>query len=406
VEVDAVGRQLRVLREKEPQPGRNLVLTVDTNIQAAAERAVARGIRAARREGNYGSRAGAAVVMDVRNGEVLALASVPTFDPRQFIGGISEKEWKKLNAANLHPLSNRATNGLYPPGSTFKVVTGIAALETGLASMGSNFYCSGSWNKLGDRWSKACWNKSGHRGVTLAQGLVVSCDSVFYDLGLRLHQSGGSFQDWARRFGLGKKTGIDLPAEAVGRVPDAEWKKNWNRNRPKIEQRWYGGDTVNMAIGQGDMLTTPLQMASVYASIANGGQVVRPHLLKEVLTAKGNLEKTVEPELKSLGVPADKVLAVQDSLRNVVRVGTARDAFAGFPVATSGKTGTAEVKGKGDFAWFVGYAPSENPKYAVSVVIEEGGHGGAIAAPVVRNILDAIFSTSSPAPEDINDKSR
>ena len=407
VEVDAVGRQLRVVKKKDSKPGYNLVLTLDKNIQQATEETLKMAISWARRKGNRGANAGAAVVMNVQNGEVLALASYPTYDPRLFIGGLSNEEWANLNAKEDHPLNNRAIQGLYPPGSTFKVVTGMAALTEGLISPKSGFFCAGKWTALGKRWTKSCWFKAGHGGVGFIQGIVVSCDTVFYEIGLKLHRSGGEkFQKWARYLGLGKPTGIDLPGEAGGRVPDAAWKKEWNKNRSRIEQKWYAGDTVNMAIGQGDMLTTPLQMAAIYATIANGGTYVQPQLLRQVLTPEGRVYREFSPKTRKTEFSTENILALQTGLRGVVTGGTGREAFAGFPVPVAGKTGTSQVRGKDDFAWFIGYAPANNPQYVVAVLVEEGGHGGSVSAPAVRNIFDFIFQASSPASEDVKDASR
>ncbi len=393
VEVDAWGRQRGVVSESEPVPGRDIRLTVDMDVQRVAENALEDALSDARREGFSKAKAGAAVAMDIRTGEILAMASAPAYDPRQFIGGISQEDWGRLNApGGEYPLNNRVIMAAYPPASTFKVVTGLAGLTDGITSQWRQYRCVGRWTGMGEEWSKACWQRRGHGTVSFHGGMVESCDIVFYEIGHELHRRGEErLQAVAREFNLGSRTGIDLPGEVPGRVPDAKWKAEFNRDYPEYAV-WLPGDTVNMSIGQGDLLTTPLQMAVVYAAICNGGAIVTPHVLGAVLDADGR--PVIESEAKAIGTltatPAELGI-LKRSLFDVTEVGTGRSAFAGFGRKVFGKTGTAEVYGKDDYAWFVAVAPAEEPRYAVTVVIEQGGHGGSIAAPAARDILSQLF---------------
>lgn len=392
LEVDASGRPLRILKQEDPVPGRNVELTIDASIQAGTEDALDHAMAKARDQGMRNARAGAAVVIDVRNGEVVALASRPTFDPRIFLGGISRKNWKKLNSkAGNYPLNDRVLMS-YAPGSTFKAVTALAGLEIGVTSPQEVFNDPGKWIGMGRDWPKYCWNRAGHGNIGFIQGIAQSCDTVFYEIGLRLYRRRlEELQAWARRFGGGAKTRIDLPSEVQGRVPDIAWKKAYNKKTPQFAQ-WMPGDTVNMAIGQGDLLVTPLQLASMYAAVANGGTFYKPHVMREVLTPDNRPSYRYTPvAVRRLKANREYLRIVQEGLRDVVSGGTGHSAFADFPIEISGKTGTAQVAGKDDFAWFVGYGPSASPKYAAVVLVEQGGHGGSIAAPAVRNIFATIY---------------
>ncbi|MHB0976545.1 MAG: penicillin-binding protein 2 [Candidatus Aquicultorales bacterium] len=409
VEVNAVGRPLRILRTITPNPGHNLVLSLDVTLQEAAEKALAEGINVARQGKYKKANAGAAVVMDPRNGEILALASYPAYDPRLFLGGISSINWAAMtDDSSNYPLNNRAIMSGYPPGSTFKIVPALGALGDGLATPSRVFQDSGKWSVLGEEWSKWCWLKSGHGAIDFISGIADSCDSVFYQLGYEFERMGTErLQYWARDvFGLGKVTGVDLPSETPGRVPTKAWKQDFNKDFPEF-QIWYPGDTINMSIGQGDVLATPLQMAAAYSAIANGGTLYQPHVVKSVINNDGKEIYAFQPKANAnLPVDASAVAAIQEGLRQVIVRGTASGAFAGFPVAISGKTGTSEVQGKDDFAWFVGYGPSDNPQYVVAVVIEQGGHGGAAAAPVVRSILAKAFNVNEQSMIKAEDESR
>ncbi len=393
MEVDARGKARSVLEEAEPVAGNDVKLTIDIEVQRVAEEALVNALEAAHADDFRNARAGSAVALDIKTGEVLAMASVPTYDPALFIGGISTANWEALNAKDSeYPLNNRAIQGLYPPASTFKAITGMAGLEYGVTSLSHSYYCSGRWTGQGEDWAKFCWDRSGHGSVDFTRGISESCDVVFYEIGIEFYRrEAEEMQEFSRRFGLGSRLGIDLPGEVAGRVPDAEWKAEWNRDFPEY-QRWLPGDSTNFVIGQGDLLTTPLQMAGVFAGIANGGDVMRPHILAEVLDSKGDPVRVFEPEVAfATGASDASIQAVHNALLAVTEGGTGTGAFQGFPERVAGKTGTAEVAGRDNYAWFTAYAPAEDPRYAVAVVIEQGGGGGAVAAPAAREILSALL---------------
>jgi penicillin-binding protein 2 len=397
VEVDASGRARRVVEEADPLPGRDVVLTIDSELQGVAERALAEALADAHAEDFKKARAGAAVLLDVATGEVLAMASTPSYDPELFLGGISEEDWERLtDEQSEYPLNNRAIMAQYPPASTFKAFTGLGGLEDGLVKPDTVAVCEGRWTGMGEEWPKYCWARSGHGSETFVEGITHSCDTVFYEIGYKFdRRTDEGLQEFVRRFGYGNMTGVDLPGEVDGRVPDAAWKAEYNEDFPEY-RKWLPGDTVNIAIGQGDLLATPLQVAATYGGIANGGKVMRPHVLKAVHASDGEVAHETEPEIAfDAGVSAGNLETVQYGLETVTESGTGADAFAGFEVPVAGKTGTAQVAGKDDYAWFVGYAPAEAPRYVAAVVIEQGGHGGAIAAPAVRSILGASLGVSS-----------
>lgn len=393
IEVNASGKAQGVVSEQEPRAGNDIQLTIDIEAQRVAEEQLADAIAEARRQGYTSAKAGAAVVVDVTTGEIIAMASAPTYDPSAFLGGISTEEWAALTAKESeYPLNNRAVMAAYPPASTFKVITALAGMEAGITSENTTYNCTGRWTDMGTQWPKWCWKRTGHGTITLRSGLKNSCDTVFYEIGYEFYKRKlEELQAQARAFGLGSKTGVDLPGEVAGRVPDAAWKKAFNENYPEY-QMWLPGDTVNMSIGQGDMLATPLQMACVYAGIANGGTVMKPHVLKSVLDSEGLPTRTTQPAVLHDTTVSDASLGViTRSLIDVTETGTAAGAFAGFGVNVAGKTGTAEVKGKDDYAWFCAYAPANAPQYAVAVIVEQGGHGGSVTGPAARNILAALL---------------
>lgn len=393
IEVNASGKSQRVISEQAPVAGRDVRLTIDLEVQKVAETVLKDALAEAHRQDFPKARAGAAVVLDVATGGVLAMASLPTFDPSAFLGGISQAEWTALTAKESeYPLNNRAVMSAYPPASTFKVVTGLAGLEYDVASSGSSYLCQGRWTEMGEQWPKWCWNHSGHGRISFEGGVEESCDTVFYEIGYEFYKrKKEELQATSREFGLGSKTGIDLPGEVAGRVPDAAWKAEFNKNYPEY-QLWLPGDTVNMAIGQGDLLVTPLQMASVYAGIANGGKVMRPHVLKDVLDSEGGVALSSEPEtMAQLKASEAELDAITRALVKVTTTGTAKGTFRGFGVNVAGKTGTAQVYGKDDYAWFCAFAPAGKPRYAVAVVVEQGGHGGSVAGPAARNILAQLL---------------
>jgi len=389
IEVNASGKAQGLVEEQAPRAGNDIRLTIDIELQRVAEQQLAAALAEARRQGYSSAVAGSAVVLDIATGEVLAMASAPTYEPAAFLGGISSEEWKSLtDKSSEFPLNNRAIMAAYPPASTFKVVTGLAGLEAEITSENKTYSCTGRWTDMGKQWPKWCWKRTGHGTVSLRTGFEESCDTVFYEIGYELYKRGQEeLQAEARAFGLGAKTGIDLPAEVAGRIPDAAWKKSFNENYPEY-QMWLPGDTVNMAIGQGDVLTSPLQMATVYAGLANGGTVMRPYLLKDVLDAEGLPVRQTEAKiLAQTGLTEDELAVIRRGLVDVTEEGTGRGAFAGLDVTVAGKTGTAQVKGKDDYAWFCAYAPASEPRYAVAVIVEQGGHGGSVTGPAARNII-------------------
>lgn len=415
VEVNAAGRKLKVLKTKEPIPGHNLVLTIDRNLQEATEEALKVAVKQAQGKGYSKAKAGAALVMDPKSGKILAMASYPTYDPRMFIGGIKTKDWQKLNdKKSNYPLINRNMMSSYPPGSTFKPVTALAGLKEGLISAKSTFSCGGKWLAYGKKWAKYCWKRSGHGRVSLNRAIVESCDIYFYEVGnafYKVFKKNGEelLQKWTREFGFGSKTGMyEILPEETGRVPDAAWKKKWNKDHPEY-QMWLPGDTVNISFGQGDLLVTPLQLAVAFAAIANGGTVLEPRLAEKSLTPDGKITHRFKTkQVRKLDIPDSQIKSVQTALKGVTSSGggTAAPAFSGFPIPVSGKTGTAQMQGKDDFAWFVCYAPSDDPRYVVVVLVEQGGHGGSIAAPAARNILNEAFRVDSTGPSSVTDMSR
>jgi len=393
LEVDASGRARRVISEIEPVAGRDVVLTIDSKVQRVAEASLKQALDDAHREKYTKAKAGAAVALDVKTGEVLAMASLPTYDPTVFLGGVSEKTWRSLTTTSSEfPLSNRAIAGQYPAASTFKAFTGLAGLQYDVTSKWATQYCAGTWTRMGDQWKKMCWNHSGHGTETFMSGVADSCDVVFYEIGYDFYKKDEEgIQKLSREFGYGSKTGLDLPGEADGRIPDAKWKKEFNEDYPEYQQ-WLPGDTVNLAIGQGDLLVTPLQVAATYGGIANDGEVMKPHVMKKVLGTDGDTVLKQKPEVAFKPKVSKKNIGImQDALLGVTTVGTARGVFNSFDVPTAGKTGTAQVAGKDDYAWFVGYAPADDPKYVVAVVVEQGGHGGSVAGPAARQILASLL---------------
>ena len=394
IEVDASGNPRRVIQDVEAVPGRDVVLSIDSDVQKVTEKALADAMTDAHKQGFPKAKGGAAVAIDVKTGEVIAMASLPTYDPKVFLGGISKKNWAKLTAkSSEYPLTNRAIMAQYPAASTFKAVTGLAGLEYGMTTPGSTYDCEGKWIGMGAKWKKYCWNHAGHGYESFMDGIQDSCDVVFYEIGHRFYKDKGEkLQKYARRFGFGVTSGIDLPGEAAGRVPDAKWKAAYNENYPEY-RRWLPGDTVNMAIGQGDLLVTPLQMVNSYVGIANGGKILEPHIMRQVLGPDGKPVLTSKPTV-AFDTRADKgdLATMKTALVSVTQPGgTGAGSFRGFPVRVAGKTGTAQVAGKDDYAWFVGFAPANQPRYCVVVAVEQGGHGGSVAGPAARQILASLL---------------
>lgn len=384
IEVDAVGKRLRVLNEVEATAGQSLVLTLDQDLQRRTEEIL-------------GAREGAIVVLGVQTGEVLAMVSRPGFDPNIFARGVTVDEWRSLMKDPLHPLTNRAIQGQYPPGSTFKVMMAAAALEKKVITPATRFYCPGGL-QFGRRYFR-CWKKGGHGSVNLQQAIARSCDVYFYQVGQRLGIN--AIAEYARRFGLGQRLGIALDHEAAATIPDADWKKR------VLGAPWYAGETLSVVIGQGYVTTTPLQMAVAAATIANGGTVYRPHIVKRVLSPEGETVKELTPEVvHETGIQAETLQLVRAGMVDVVNSAWGTGKKAKLPdVLVAGKTGTSQViggtKGKGtqlprqyrDHAWFIAFAPAEAPEVAVACIVEHAGEGGgAAAAPLVQQVLAAYFS--------------
>jgi penicillin-binding protein 2 len=393
VRVDALGRPRGPLRVAGPRPLRTLQLTIDVRLQRAVERALARGVLAARAAGHAGASGGAAVVLDARSGAVLALASYPSFNQATAARDPAYVR-RLLDPRNpSRPLLDRALQGIYPPGSTFKPFVAAAAIGAGLIGPGSVLPCTGSL-QVGNTVFRNV--EAGINALlTLPQALAISCDTWFYRLGVSFYErqraSGRAvLQEWLRRFGFGRRTGIDLPGEAPGLVGTPAWLRRtfsqpWQRS-------WYPGYSVTMAIGQGYLAVTPLQMAVAYAALANGGTLVRPHLGQAVLDASGRVIRRLRfPAAGRLRIPG--LAAIRAGLFAAAHApgGTSARIFADFPVPVAGKTGTAEAPPGDDHSWYASYAPAGRPRAVVVVLVEHGGFGAETAAPVAREIWSAFF---------------
>ncbi|MBI2846179.1 MAG: penicillin-binding protein 2 [Chloroflexi bacterium] len=405
IEVDALGRELRTLGSiLDPQPGKNLILTLDLQLQERTTEILQQGME------RVGAASGVAIVMDPRTGEILAMVSLPNYDNNLFIGGISEEDLQTLIQDPRHPLVNHAVSGQYPPGSTFKLVVASAGLEERVVSPSSQLFCAGSI-AVPNRYAPEDpsldqifrdWLPSGHGLQNITQAIANSCDIYFYLLaggyqgrnptqdfeGLGLEK----FADYARLFGFGEGSGIELSGEASGLVPDANWK------RETYGEPWTTGDTYNMAIGQGFVLATPLQVLNAAATVANGGTLLQPQIVREVRDSAGNIIRPFQVKvIRQVPVSPENLEVVRRGMRAAATWGTAvRAALPG--VAVAGKTGTAEHPGPRDaeghlptHAWFVGFAPADEPEVAVVVFLEKG-NGAQNAAPLAAQILAAYFN--------------
>ena len=370
VVVDSSGRERDVLESTEATPGSNLHLTLDLDLQAVAELAL---------EGKRG----AVVALDPRSGEVLAMVSRPAFDPNAFASHITAEYWKQLTSSNDNPMLNRAIQAQFAPGSTFKPIMALAGLETGTISEHDTFHCPGGATFFG-RFFK-CWQKKGHGTVDVHHGIVQSCDVFFYNLGNKLGID--EIARYAEMAGIGKRTGIDLPGEAEGLMPSSQWKLRTQR------QKWYAGETISVAIGQGAVTVTPLQLASAIGGVVSGGVWYKPHLVKSAAAAEPR-----RAELKP-----ESVAAVVSGMYGVVNEGGTGAGARIEGVEFSGKTGSAQrvsndLRKSGlldkdevtDNGWFVGFAPRQNPEVVVAVLLEGGEHG-ALAAPVARDVIKSYF---------------
>jgi penicillin-binding protein 2 len=399
VVVDVAGREVEVLDEVTPEPGGNVVLTLDRDLQEVARQAF-------RRESGGPDRAGAVVALDPRNGDVLVLLSSPAYDPNDFVGGIQSAIWRSLNEDHRRPLHDRALSGQYPPGSTYKPIVAAAALEEGIATPETRVFCPGHW-KLGRRTYR-CWKRAGHGWVNLEKALVESCDVFFYEMGRRLGIDRLAY--FARGFGLGRKPGLGFPQEKAGLVPTTAWKL------AKRGEPWIEGETISAAIGQGYNLVTPLQLAVATATLANGGTQVRPRLVLRRTDRDGRVLEETAPEVRGHApVSRAHLETVRDALVGVVQGPHGTGHAAAVPGLTvAGKTGTSQVVGlvhtedldeeeiqeaHRDHAWFVAWAPAEEPEIVVTVLMEHGGHGGSAAAPVAGRVIRAWWDKQQPPPE-------
>ena len=402
---------------KEPRQGQRLRLTLDLGLQRAANDAIKRAVEAAAQNG---AKAGAYVAMDPENGEILALGSYPSFNANVFAKPISQANYNRLSSEeNGAPLFNRAIAATYPTGSTFKPITATAAVEEGVITPTSTIFDDGEF-ELGDRVFKNAEDAS-YGALQLPRAMTVSSDVFFYELGLRMNGRGPVLQDWARRLGIGRRTGIDIPGEFAGLVPDREWRDKGyeayvrcteKANVPQgttealfkcggIERPWSGGDNVNLAVGQGDLQATPLQLATAYATIANGGRVVRPHLGKQVEDGGGRLvEELRTPARRRVDLDPAGRDAIMTGLHGAATAadGTSSDVFADFPYrdVLYGKTGTAERAPNPDQSWYACYVAHPTRPIVVVTTIERGGWGAETAAPAARLILNQWF--------DLNDR--
>jgi penicillin-binding protein 2 len=393
--VDAFGDPVgSIVRSRAAKPGDNVRLTIDAGIQTAAENALREAISYARTHGHPTVEGGAIVAMDPRTGAIRAMASNPGFDPAILASSEGDRYWGQLaQDAKNSPLLNRALNGLYPAGSTFKPVTAIAAGAAGLVRPDSQIQCSPQMEIDGQVYRN--FESGVNEPMNALQALMVSCDTYFYELGKRLYDATPKSGDlepqplWARRLGFGAPTGIDIGGDSAGSVPDYAYKRQ-RFGDDRVHNRWTSGDAVLQSIGQGDLEVTPLQIARLYALLANGGTLVEPHVGASVYGQDGTLREKLEaPPGTRVQLDPYMLATIRKGLEGVTadKNGTAYGAFLGFPVAVAGKTGTAEKLGKRDFAWFAGYAPANNPTLVVVCVIEQGGFGGVAAAPAVRQVF-------------------
>ena len=394
VEVDSGGRAVRMLSRTPPVSGNTLVLSIDAKLQEVAVQAF----------GNY---RGALVAIDPNNGEVLAFVSKPGYDPSLFVDGIDAQSWDELNNSPDTPLNNRALRGQYPPGSTVKPFMALAGLHYKVRAPGHAISDPGYFTLPGSSHQYRDWKKGGHGSVDMFRSIVISCDTYYYGLGTELGVD--RIFEYLSRFGFGKKTGLDLAGETSGLLPSQEWKMK------RYQQKWYAGDTVSVSIGQGYNLMTPMQLTHATATLANNGISYRPHLVREVRNVRTGENRPVEnrPEADLKIDPAHLAL-VKGAMAAVTQPGgTAAHAAAGAPYRIAGKTGTAQVIGMKqdekydeskiderhrDHAWFIAYAPAEQPKIALVVLAENGGHGGGTAAPIARKVMDYYLLGKLPAP--------
>jgi penicillin-binding protein 2 len=393
VEIDAGGRALRTLSSSPAGPGNNLILTLDVRLQEIAERA-------------FGNFRGSLVAIEPSTGGVLAMVSKPNYDPNLFVDGIDPQNWDALNNSPDKPLNNRALSGAYPPGSTFKPFMALAALELGKRSPDYTIIDPGFFGLPGvaHRWRD--WKVGGHGAVNLHRSLVISCDTYYYGLGNDLGID--NIYNFISQFGYGQLTGIDIPGERPGLLPSQEWKQK------RFKQKWFAGDTISVSIGQGYNLATPLQLALSTAILANGGIVYKPHLVRHIQDPRtGALQAVVPQPLKIVPLTQKWVDLVKKAMVDVVKPGgTAAVSGQGAAYTYGGKTGTAQViaikqnerydaskinERHRDHALFIAFAPAENPRIALGILVENGGSGSGTAAPIARTVIDYYLLGKVPA---------
>lgn len=397
VEVDAAGRGVRVLSRTAPQSGNTLTLTVDMKLQEVAEQA-------------FGALRGAMVAIDPRNGEVLAFVSKPGYDPNLFVDGIDTESWDALNNSLDVPLNNRALRGQYPPGSTIKPFMALAGLETGKRTVAYKISDPGYFTLPGSKHQYRDWKVGGHGTVDIFKSIVVSCDTYYYGLATDMGVDG--IHSYLGQFGFGKETGLDMHGESAGLLPSQDWK------RRRYDQIWYPGDTVSVGIGQGYSLSTPLQLAHATAILANNGIGYRPHLVKKpAVSFDPAVTLPALPYAVNLKFKPEHLDLVKRAMIAVTLPGgTAAYAGSGAGYSFAGKTGTSQVIGikqgekynvkevnerHRDHAWFIAFAPADKPRIALAVLAENAGHGGAIAAPIARKILDFYLLGKLPKPAPV-----
>lgn len=387
IQVDVADRSQGELEGREPKPGDSLRLTIDEAVQKAGESALARG------SGGIATHGSAFVAMEINSGEILGMGSFPTFDPDVFSGVLKQSTYKRLSSkANGEALVNRASSSVYAPGSTFKAVSSMGLLEAGLTSPGETVEDGGTWEFGGYTWRNAGDAPNGI--VNIVDALRVSSDIYYYKMGLRAYTKKKLIlQQWANRFGLGRSPALDISGASSGQVSNPKTIK-------ASSGRTFGaGDNMNMAVGQGDTLVSPLQMAIAYAAIGNGGYIVAPHLGKRIDNSNGQAIQDIEvPARRRLNISKANADVVLRGLHEAAQVGggTSFDVFSDFPVKIAGKTGTAETP-KGDQSWYVALAPYPNPRYVVATTVEQGGFGAESAAPVARQILAKLLKLKGDA---------
>jgi penicillin-binding protein 2 len=387
IQVDALGQPTPggQLVSKPPVPGSNVKLTIDPEVQAAGESGIASiGLP------------GAFVTMNVNNGQLLGVGSFPTFEPDVFTHPMTQKQVDALYDEETAPLNNRATEGLYPTGSTFKLITALAGLESGVITPTTTIYDGGSITVGGQRFQNAGGASFGP--VSLVPALQVSSDVYFYELGLDMWDN-GELQRWAGKLGIGRPSGLDIPAEPnpPGLVPSRKWRDDLFAEGG-TERPWSAGDNIQLATGQGDLQTNPLQMAIAYAALANGGRIVTPHVGMEVEDAAGRVLHEFKPAARrKVEIDPTYRAAIMEGLHEAAQApgGTSYEVFGGFPVEVAGKTGTAQRPPNADQSWYIVMAPYPNPQIVTAVTIEQGGFGAEAAAPVALKILEAYFDAHS-----------